>query len=69
MCEPSYLPAMNKQVQLACEKFPKMAYDVCKELDVDYEYFCATSDKMKTDPILRFRVRRVLDKIAASKDD
>ena len=68
MCEPAWTRAMNGQVQKACAQFPMIAADICKELDVDYDYFNELSERMRKDPILRFRIRRVLSKYTKVAD-
>jgi hypothetical protein len=64
MCETAYLPAMSSQVQHACDKFRTIAADICRDLDVDYDYFNTYSEKLKTDPVLQFKVKRILNELA-----
>jgi hypothetical protein len=60
MCEPSYYPAMNKEVQKACEGFPRIASDICRDLNVEESLFAEYSERMRTDPLLRLKVSRTL---------
>ena len=64
MCEPAFFPAMNAQVQKACRQFPKIATDICHELDVDEDFFNEQTERMKTDPFVRFRINRTLNRLA-----
>lgn len=60
---------MDREVKNACSNFPQIAADICGELNVDLDYFEKYSERLKKDPVLAFRMRRVMDKLKRIDDE
>ena len=62
-CDSEIKPLMCKQVQSACDVFPKIVDKVITYYDLSSRQFDDMYEKSKSNPIFRFRVQSELNRI------
>ena len=69
MCDTSVVAAMSKQIQNACQEFPKAAAQIALQYGLESQDFNDLEEKMRKDSLFRYRVKREVVKVSKTKKD